>query len=513
MMKITIIGGGTAGWLAAAMIVKTNVILKKQGYQPVYDITVVESSNIPTIGAGEGSTGLFQEIIISRLKDLDINEIDFLNKTGATLKMGIRLKDWNGPDTEFLSPIQPSDTYTYNIDLNFLSCLSNGNLSDASFSGYLMGKELSSYNLDRTKTTGHHSYHFDAYKVGKYFKDICTQHGVKYIDGEVNKLNRNSISGNLESIQLKETNQLIESDLWFDCSGFARVLVKPMGAGWVSYSSQLPSNGAIPFIEKYKDGDNVRLETLAWAQPNGWMWQIPTQERYGCGYVFSDMFTTYDKAVEELEKNIGRKIEPLRHIKFETGRLEKCWVKNVVGLGLAGSFLEPLEATSIHTTIVQLDVFCHHFLYNNLETINLDIARNKYNTHISQLVDEFRDLIQMHYMTKREDTEFWKYCKYSLEKTDNVKYTIDMSKHMCLSYLDFASWHGSAGWGVWGWTLAGLGHITKETADKTLKNFCMYDNSKKVYEQIIKSSKIKALPLMSSNEFMKAIWNNKLGKR
>jgi hypothetical protein len=160
-----------------------------------------------------------------------------------------------------------------------------------------------------------------------------------------------------------------------------------------------------------------------------------------------------------------------------------------------------------------LDTFCHHFLYNDIETISVNTIRNKYNTHIAGLVDEFRDLIQLHYMTTREDTDFWKFCKYSLQKTDNVKYVLEVSKHMSLSYLDFDSWHGSAGWGVWSWTLAGLGHITKETADKTLKNFCMYDDSKKAYEQIIKNSKIKAIPLMSSDEFMKTLWNKKLGKR
>jgi tryptophan halogenase len=512
-MKIVIVGGGTAGWLTAAMIVKTNAILKKEGLEPVYDITVIESSNVPIIGAGEGSTGLFQEAIVSRFKDLGINELDFINQTGATLKMGIRLKDWNGIGTEFLSPIQPSDTYKYNIDLNFLSCLSNGNVSDASFCGYLLGRDLSSYNFDRIKTTGHHSYHFDAHKVGKYLKSICIKHGVKNIDGEIASLNRNSLNGNLESVVLKETTEVITSNFWIDCSGFARVLVKPMGAGWVSYSNQLPANGAIPFIEKYENTDKVKLETLAWAQPNGWMWRIPTEERYGSGYVFSDMFTTADKAVDELEKNIGKKIEPIKHLKFETGRLEKFWINNVIGMGLAGSFLEPLEATSIHTTLIQLDTFCHHFLYNDIETISVDSIRNKYNTHIGGLVDEFRDLIQLHYMTTREDTDFWKFCKYSLQKTDNVKYVLEVSKHMSLSYFDFPSWHGSAGWGVWSWTLAGLGHITKETADKTLKNFCMYGDSKKAYEQIIKNSKIKAIPLMSSDEFMKTLWNKKLGKR
>jgi tryptophan halogenase len=158
----------------------------------------------------------------------------------------------------------------------------------------------------------------------------------------------------LESVET--TTGKIEADFWIDCSGFARVLIGPMGGGWKSFSEYLPVNGAIPYIHEFKKDEDVRLETLAWAQPNGWMWQIPTQKRYGCGYVYSDMFTTYDKAVDELMKTTGRKIEPLRNLKFDSGRLEKCWVDNVVGIGLSAAFVEPLEATSIHSTVVQLDM-------------------------------------------------------------------------------------------------------------------------------------------------------------
>jgi tryptophan halogenase len=128
-----------------------------------------------------------------------------------------------------------------------------------------------------------------------------------------------------------------------------------MGGGWKSYEEYLPTNSAIPYIHQYETNETPKLETLAWAMPNGWMWQIPTQERYGCGYVYSDKFTTYDNAVDELIKTTGRKIEPLRNLKFDCGRVETPWVKNVVAIGLAQGFVEPLEATSIHATIIQLD--------------------------------------------------------------------------------------------------------------------------------------------------------------
>ena len=512
-MKIVIIGGGTAGWLAAAFLAKTNKLLELNGGKPAHDITLVESSNIPIIGAGEGSTGLFPDAIFNKLAILGLDEIDFLYGTGATLKTGIRFKDWDGIGTQFLSPIQPTNTYTVNIDLDLLSFISNGEAHNAAFSGYLMDKGLSSYYVNKVKTTGTHSYHFDARKVGEYLKNICTKNGVTHIDGEVCTLNRNSLTGNLDSIQLKETNETINAELWIDCSGFARALVKPMGAGWKSYADILPSNSAIPFIQNFKDDEDIKLETLSQAMPNGWMWKIPTQERYGCGYVYCDQFTTQNKAVDELEKIIGSKIEPLRNIKFEAGRLEKCWIKNVIGIGLSGSFLEPLEATAIHTTLIQLDMLCHHFLYEHASDTIIDTSRDRYNFFMGRFIDDLKDLIQMHYMTKREDTEFWKYCKYSLEKTDKVRHVIEASKHVSLSYLDFEMYHGSANWGVWCWTVAGLGYLNKNIADKTLQNYCMNNEAKQNFDKINMSNRTKSIPLMNNTEFMKSLWNKTLGKK
>jgi tryptophan halogenase len=287
-MKIVIVGGGTAGWIAACYYARFNKNLKNE-------IVVIESSKIPIIGAGEGSTGIFTKIVNNHFTKLGINEIDFLNKTKSTLKLGIRFKDWNGDGTEFLSPVQPTETTIASIDAHVLVSHVLGNYADSSPSGYLMDNDYSTYSKSGSTIMGH-SYHFDAHKVGEYFKEYAMKAGVKCVDTEVTSLNINKDNGELDSIETTIGN--ISADFWVDCSGMARVLINPMGGGWKSYEEYLPTNSAIPYIHQYKTGETPKLETLAWAMPNGWMWQIPTQERYGCGYVYSDKFTTYDKAVD-----------------------------------------------------------------------------------------------------------------------------------------------------------------------------------------------------------------------
>ena len=504
-MKIVIVGGGTAGWIAACYYARFNQNLKNE-------IVVIESSKIPTIGAGEGSTGIFTKIVNNHFTKLGINEIDFLNKTSSTLKLGIRFKNWNGDDKDFLSPIQPTETTISSVDSHVLVSHILGDYFDSSASGYLMNNDYSTYSNSGSTIMGH-SYHFDAQKVGEYFKEYAMKAGVKCVDTEVITLNKNKTTGELDSIETPIGN--VSADFWVDCSGFSRVLIGPMGGGWKSYSDYLPTNSAIPYIHQYEINETPKLETLAWAMPNGWMWQIPTQDRYGCGYVYSDKFTTYDNAVDELIKITGRKIEPLRNIKFDCGRVETPWVKNVVAIGLAQGFVEPLEATSIHATIVQLD-----FLLTNTTNFNLekestifDSNINRYNEFVGRFFDDIKDLIQIHYMTDREDTPFWKYCKYEMKRTDNVKDILNICKHRSPSMLDFNFYHGSGNWGVWCWTLIGLGHLTKEVAKNTLK---AYNNTD---EQIlntfngIKNRNFKnSIRCMSSKDFMKTLLNKKLGK-
>jgi tryptophan halogenase len=509
-MKIVIVGGGTAGWMAGCMAANLNKLLKNDGTSKQYDVTVIESSNIPIIGAGEGSTGLLMEYITKKFKNLGVNEIDFLYETDSTLKLGIRFKDWDGVGTEYLSPIQPTFSSSYNVDIDLLSFIMHGHYADSSPAGYLMHNGLSSFYTTKNKTVGTHSYHFDAHKVGKYLKKIALQNSIKHIDAEITDVNINTITGECDSVRLKETNELVTADLWIDCSGFSRLLANKVGAGWISYKDNLPVNSALPYLHKYEKNEDIKLETLAWAQPNGWMWQIPTQERYGCGYVFCDYFTNADGALRELEKTTGRKIQPIRELKFDVGRLKEFWSKNVVSIGLSSGFLEPLQATSIHSSIVQCELLFNHCLYSEKQkTMNIT-SINRYNEFVGHTFDDFRDLLQIHYMSKRNDSDFWKFVKNELVKTEKTKYMMEVSKYRCPSMFDFDIYHGAAGWGVWCWTMVGLGYVDKNIAEQTLANSGMLKDSMNMFKTITTSNINKKYALLNSNDFMKALWDKKI---
>lgn len=505
-MKVVIVGGGTAGWLAASFLESANYHFTKIKQPKKFEVTVLESPNVPIIGAGEGSTGLLADLVNKRLTSIGINERDFLYETESTLKLGIHFKDWKYPNHSYLSPLQPTGTVLANIDLYLLAFKAFGKAHDSSLMGYLMDRGYSTYKTNKKQGLHLHSYHFDAHKVGEYFKKICLNKGTKYKSGDVKSLNKNSLTGFLESVNLSDGTQL-EADFWIDCSGFSRVLVNDMGAGWKSFADYLPVNAALPYLHQYKPDEDIYGETLAWAQNNGWMWQIPTQKRYGCGYVYCDKFVTPDKALEELEKTTGRKIEPIRNIKFESGRLNKFWIKNVVSAGLASGFHEPLQATSIHTTILQLELLVN---FLNEDVNEYEITSKFYNDYIAKIYDDNTDLLQIHYLTDRTDTEFWKFCKNDLKKTDKVQYVKEMSKFRSPTFMEFSLEHGGASWAVWCWTIFGLDIVNKETALRTIKNNASESDARQVFDNLPRQHEIQAISLMKNKDFIRALKNKSI---
>ena len=191
---------------------------------------------------------------------------------------------------------------------------------------------------------------------------------------------------------------------------FRRALIRgEMGADWVSYGDRLPVNRAMPFWLDHAEGADISPYTLAAAQGAGWMWQIPTYERMGCGYVYSDQFLTPDQAQAEIETALGHPIEPRNDIKIDAGRLDRAWIGNCLAVGLAQSFFEPLEATSIHGTIVQMMLFGQF----HLGGLGQDDAkqRDSYNDQIAQQLDDFCTFINLHYVTERDDTPFWQHVR------------------------------------------------------------------------------------------------------
>jgi tryptophan halogenase len=508
-MKIVIVGGGTAGWLASLFLAEKNV--RQDGYTP-YDITVIESPKIGIIGAGEGSTGLMVETIQKKLKKLKgIDNISFLKSSNSTIKLGLLCKDWNGVGTEYFEPLQITKTNNGVIDLHLLSAIKYALPHDATPNGHLWEKNKVPFLKRIENSVGGYAYHFDAYKVGEYFKKVALQNGVKHIEGEVTNLDINPNTGELEGVDLEGTNETIVADFWIDASGFNKILINPMGGDWESYSEHLLCDRAMPYLHPYEENEQIRPQTLAWAMPNGWMWQIPTQERYGCGYVYSSKFVSDEQALKEMKEITGREINPLKIIKFEPGRAKRAWVKNVLAVGLAGSFLEPLEATSIHSTIVQMDMFCYFHLSTEKEVMMFDKSLEKYNKHFCQMLDEYRDLIQMHYMGKRNDTPFWKHMTENVKKAPLVDDMLEICKYRSPNSSDFPSYHGTAGWGVWAWILAGLGHITEKLAHQTLFDFGASYKDDEMFAKLYHQYADQTVDYMGHNEFLEEIKKYKTG--
>ena len=308
-MNIVIVGGGTAGWLAALMINKV---------KPEHTVTLIESSAIGIVGAGEGSTGMLTSIINGSLWDFDCDLMEFLKETGATLKYGIKHKGWSpNINRHYLAPLSGSGTSGNSFDYLFAleQTLNPDKLHLTNDLGILMDRNLSSFNLN-TFDFDHfgNALHFDAHKVGQYFKKkVLKNPNVNLVDDEIIEVNLKE-NGFIDSVKLK-SEKVIEGDFFIDASGFSRVLMKKLNNPWVSYNKHLPVNSAMPFLLDYEDSEMPEPWTTAWAQSSGWMWQIPVQERKGCGYVFDSNFITPEKAHEELEITLGKKINPIRVLK------------------------------------------------------------------------------------------------------------------------------------------------------------------------------------------------------
>ncbi len=403
--RYVIVGGGTAGWLAAFVLADA----AKRKKLPIA-ITVVESSKIPTIGVGEGTTAVFRML----LKNLGIDELEFLRETEATIKFGIRHKNWRGDGRHYDGPIDdphqvirapagaPSEY------LNVYAVAAGRPLQDMHLFGPLMARDRSPYTQRDDGSLlplgpFHYAYHFDQALVGKFLKRKSA--GVTIVDAVIQDVERDAATGDIVALKL-DNGQRLEGDFFIDATGFRRRLIgEAMGAKFVSYADALPVNRAMPFWLDIGEDEEIAPVTLSHALSGGWLWKIPTQKRYGCGYVYSDAHLTPETAKAEVEALLGRPIEVRNDIKLNVGRLDTAWIGNCLALGLASSFLEPLEATSIHGTVVQLLLFAGRFLGGGASTA---AERDDYNVRVAKQIDDFRSFVNAHYCGGRSDTPFWR---------------------------------------------------------------------------------------------------------
>lgn len=457
-MKIIIVGGGTAGWLTALMINKVH---------PEHDLVVIESSRIGIVGAGEGSTGILTNIIRGDLHDFGCNLLEFMKETGSTIKYGIHHKDWHTIGQSYLAPLAGSPTCGSAIDHTFcFQAINNPNkMHLLSSTGIYAEQSVSPFDLNTLQFDNiGHALHFDAHAVGKYFKRIVLKNPkVQWIDDEIVDVSVD-YQGNINKLILNES-QTIQGDFFIDASGFSRVLMKKLENPWISYNEYLPVNSAMPFLLKYEEDETPEPWTTAWAQSSGWMWQIPTAKRKGCGYVFCDHFLSADKAQEEVETALGKKIEPVRILKFDTGRLKDPWIKNCLAVGLCSAFAEPLEATSIHSTIIQLIYFVFEYLKDTKDKTCNSGSINIYNKRTAKMYDDFKDFLNIHYMGARKDSEFWKYISTGKTQTEKTKDILEMCKHRLPSNKDYNQYIGGTDWGLYSYVLIGIRRIPRDILD------------------------------------------------
>jgi flavin-dependent dehydrogenase len=451
-MKIIILGGGTAGWLAALTIAKT---------QPNHKVTVIESSKRGIIGAGEGSTGIFVDFIQNKFFDTGIRAGEFMEAANATYKLGIKHVNWKGDGTHYFAPLDGSQTSFMTPDIQLCQSLINNPEKP-----YLVTQLGQAYENDFIGAG--HSYHFDAFKVGEFFAKKAIEAGVKRIDTDIVGSGANSSGTNVEFL-VDEAGNKYFADFFIDCSGFGRKICASMiGMDWYSYSDHLPVNSAIAF-QKPLDEEYEKV-TTAIAMDAGWTWKIPTSERYGMGYVYSDKFITDQEALEEVNKKFDSP-EILRQFKFTSGRSKSLWKGNCLALGLSAAFSEPLEATSIHTTIVQILNFVMEHLQETKEQTCNPYRIEHYNKEMIAMYDSIRDFLIVHYKGGRADTEFWKYMNSNKPNTEQVNYILDICKHSVPSSISIPNHNSSPAASLWNWVLHGTGNIGKQQAENTLNKF------------------------------------------
>jgi tryptophan halogenase len=388
-MNVIILGAGTAGLISALML--------REKY-PMYNINIIKSGDIGIVGVGEGSTEHWDRF----MRYVGINLYEIIYKTKATVKIGILFEEWN-----------KNEKYVHSISHNSISPLGRPEyfnhlyLHETNKVFPLAPVFESVFYKNQIPVSNDllasNQYHFDTFKLNEYLQELCISRDIVITDCVVTDVIQDT-QGNITGLQTLDT--VFNGELFIDCSGFKRVISNKVGVKYISKSEYLPMNHAIAFPTHFDTPDhNYEPYTTTTALSSGWMWKIPTQERYGNGYVFSDEYINSDQALGEANKHLGKDIEKVaRDIKFTAGKVDKFWHKNVISIGLAGSFAEPLEAQSIGFSIVQVFAMLEYldqWQYN--KGVN-----EQYNSRMDKCFDNIIDYLQAHYLTKREDTKFWK---------------------------------------------------------------------------------------------------------
>lgn len=415
--RVVIVGGGSTGWIAAAA-------LGRQLRADEYAVTLVESSEIGTIGVGEAVIPPF----VTFIRNLGLDEQEFIRKTQASFKLGIEFRDWLHEGHAYFHHFGALGRSLDGHD--FLQCWlkARSRGDDAGLMDYAPAAVMAKHRRfflpfklpeESGLTEAAYAFHFDAGLVGRYLRNYAEQRGVVRIDARITDV-RLAEDGAIGALVLDDESE-VEAELFLDCSGFGGLLTESaLQTTYESWKRYLPCDKAVA-LQTGNDGE-ITPYTISTARDAGWTWRIPLQHRIGNGYVFSSAHCSDQEAIDTLVDAVeGSPLHEPRVIPFRTGMRDALWHRNCVALGLAGGFLEPLESTAIH--IVTRGVQFLLELFPNLDRDHREWTSlaHEYNARMRRDYEEIRDFIILHYCTtRRDDTEYWKLCR-SLPLPDSLQ--------------------------------------------------------------------------------------------
>lgn len=410
--RLAVVGGGTAGYVAA-LILKTRF--------PDLEVDMIYSKAIGIVGVGEGSTEHWKEF----MDFVRIDQYTLIQETDATYKCGIMFKDWT--DEDYLHSVQsPYDSRASQYRYIYAKLIADGVSSKDMGSLRFWTNTVNTWFLNNPKESPTSQYHFNTHKLNDFLTKVAVSRGIQVIDDEIVDVIVNE-QGEIGTV--RGVKQDYEYDFYIDCTGFKRLLISKLGAKWQSYGKYLKMKAAIAFPTP--DTETYNMWTTARAMDYGWMFRLPTYGRGGNGYIYDSDYISVEQAKQEAEAYLGHEIEIGKELTFDPGALDNVWIKNCCAIGLSASFVEPLEASSIGTSIQQAFLLMHKLMNYDDNTIV------KYNKSVNDIMENIRDFIALHYVVKKDSSNFWKDIA-QLELPDSLSANLETWKHKLPIKEDFS---------------------------------------------------------------------------
>ncbi|MEA0671908.1 tryptophan halogenase family protein [Xanthomonas campestris] len=394
--KVVIAGGGTAGWVAAAALAHQ--------FRGLLEIVLVESEQIGTIGVGESTVPPIRAFH----RFLQIDEQEFLRAVAGTFKLAISFEDWQGQGDRYIHPFGSTGQGTLVCAFHHFWLEAQRRGMHSGFDEYCL--EAQAARADRfavlQQPAVNYAYHLDAGLYARFLRTHAQRYGATRIEGKIQQVRQHADSGFVEALVL-EDGQVVEGDLFIDCTGFRGLLIEQtLHTGYEDWSHWLPCDRA--FAVQTESVEPPVPYTRAIAHAAGWRWQIPLQHRVGNGLVYARAHLSDDEASAMLLAAVqGTPRRDPMLVPFVTGRRLQTWNKNVVALGLASGFVEPLESTSIHLAIVAVMRLITLFPADGIAQPQVDL----FNRISRAEAEHVRDFVILHYHATQREEALWRQCR------------------------------------------------------------------------------------------------------